>query len=80
MAKHPTVPKICHMNGYRIYVVILTGENLSSIQLANMDLIFCQFVHPVGGERMMLDGGIVILPRLSVTLLENTSGYAPRSL
>ena len=27
-------------NGYRIYLDILTGENLQSIQLANMNLIY----------------------------------------
>ena len=35
-------------NGYRIYVDVLAGENLSSIELAKMDLICWSFVHSEG--------------------------------
>ena len=35
-----------------LYVDILTGENLSSIYVANMDIIFGQLFHPLGGELM----------------------------
>ena len=30
-----------YKNGYKIYMDILTGENLSSVQLPNMELIYC---------------------------------------
>ena len=35
--------------GYRIYVDILTGENLSSILVANIALFIIMFIHPLGG-------------------------------
>ena len=38
------------------YVDILTGENLSSIEVANMNLIYL-FVHPVEGEGWCKGGG-----------------------
>ena len=43
---------------------ILTGENLSSIQLDNIHItsFICQFVHPVVGDGVKgVDGRIVIL-------------------
>ena len=52
------------INGYRIYVDILTGENLSYIQLANMNIIYQldRSSSKWGGNRVMQeDGGIIIL-------------------
>ena len=41
------------MDRYKIYMDIMTGEILSSISVATMELIFFgQFGHPVGGERL----------------------------
>ena len=50
-------------NGYRIYVDILTGENLASIQLANMDLIYwtVRLFSWDGIGVKGVEGGIVIL-------------------
>ena len=50
---------MCHVSECRIYVDIMTGEKLSSIELANMEIIYGSVVHPVGGEGR----GIVILAR-----------------
>ena len=53
-----------YSNGYTIYVDIINGEKLSSIKVANMDIIYWS-VHSRskrGGDRMKwVDGGIVIL-------------------
>ena len=41
------------INGYRVYVDIMTGEKLSSIyefRLLTWTKLIGQFVHPVGGE------------------------------
>ena len=46
------------------YVDILTGENLSSILVANIEFIFGQFIFIVGGN-----GNIVIL---AIWDLQNT--------
>ena len=45
---------------------ILSGENLTSIYLANMSLIYLSVVHPVGGQGMWWRwmGGIIILASL----------------
>ena len=54
------------INGYRIYVDIMTGEKLSFRLLTRTSFIG-QFVLPVGGDD--IDGGIVILAATSFTLL-----------
>ena len=47
------------MNGIRIYVDIKTGEKMSSIQVANKDIIYW-FAHPVEEDGAKWKG-IVIL-------------------
>ena len=41
-----------NINGYRIYLDIMTGENLSPIWVANMDLGYWTVVHQVIGEAL----------------------------
>ena len=37
-------------NGYKINLDIMTGEKLSSIWVANKDIINCELLHPLGGD------------------------------
>ena len=45
-----TIGEIFVNDEFRIYVNMLTGENLSSIWLANITLFIGQFVYEVGVE------------------------------
>ena len=48
-----TISKLyLYVNGYKIYVDVLTEEILSSIYLANIRPFIVPFVHPAEGEGM----------------------------
>ena len=47
---------VCTLNGYsRMYVDIM--KKFWSFQIANMDIIFGQFLHPPGGREVIITGG-----------------------